>query len=105
MVSDLILLTSVNHFIGMKTKKDWVDPQCKEKYKKFVELKERSSQSNAPFMSQEEMSIEVFGKRSSHIIGWRVGSKSFKASSTIGQLKARDEEVRQLREQLVAIEE
>lgn len=53
-----------------KKKNDWVDPKCKEKYEKFVELKEKSSQPNAPFMSLEEMSIEVFGKRSGHIVGW-----------------------------------
>lgn len=34
-----------------------------------------------------------------------VGLKPSKASSTIGQLRARDEEVRQLREQLASVEE
>ena len=70
-----------------------------------MELKKRSLQPNAPFMSQEEMSIEVFGKRSGHIVGWGVGPKPSKASSTIGQLRARDEEVRLLRENLALVEE
>ncbi|CAL5435386.1 unnamed protein product [Camellia sinensis] len=58
-----------------KKKKDWIEPVCAELYEKMDQLREESSQPGATPLTQEEITVQVLGKRSRYLRGFRVGPK------------------------------
>ncbi|GMP82107.1 hypothetical protein CsSME_00036570 [Camellia sinensis var. sinensis] len=87
-----------------KKKKDWIEPVCAELYEKMDQLREKSSQPGATPLTQEEITVQVLGKRSGYLRGFGVGPKPSSAfKSTTRSSQARDEEVKGLKEEVASL--
>ncbi|CAL5357650.1 unnamed protein product [Camellia sinensis] len=87
-----------------KKKKDWIEPVCAELYEKMDQLREESSQPGATPLTQEEITVQVLGKRSGYLRGFGVGPKPSSAfKSTTRSSQARDEEVKGLKEEVASL--
>ncbi|CAL5327893.1 unnamed protein product [Camellia sinensis] len=86
-----------------KKKKDWIEPVCAELYEKMDQLREESSQPGATPLTQEEITVQVLGKRSGYLRGFGVGPKPSSAFNSTTRSQARDEEVKGLKEEVASL--
>ncbi|GMP24092.1 hypothetical protein CsSME_00043169 [Camellia sinensis var. sinensis] len=66
---------------------------------KMDQLREESSQPGATPLTQEEITVQVLGKRSGYLRGFGVGPKPSSAFNSTTRSQARDEEVKGLKEE------
>ncbi|CAL5379484.1 unnamed protein product [Camellia sinensis] len=86
-----------------KKKKDWIEPVCAELYEKMDQLREESSQPGATPLTQEEITVQVLGKRSGYLRGFGVGPKPSSAFNSTTRSQARDAEVKGLKEEVASL--
>ncbi|CAL5414930.1 unnamed protein product [Camellia sinensis] len=72
-------------------------------YEKMDQLREESSQPGATPLTQEEITVQVLGKRSGYLRGFGVGPKPSSAFNSTTRSQARDEEVKGLKEEVASL--
>ncbi|XP_028063894.1 uncharacterized protein LOC114267101 [Camellia sinensis] len=67
------------------------------------QLREESSQPGATPLTQEEITVQVLGKRSGYLRGFGVGPKPSSAFNSTTRSQARDVEVKGLKEEVASL--
>ncbi|KAL7242894.1 hypothetical protein ACSBR1_015319 [Camellia fascicularis] len=86
-----------------KKKNDWIEPVCRVLYEKMDQLREEASQPGATPLTQEQISVQVLGKRSRYLKGFGVGPKPSSAFKSTARSPAHDEEVKGLKEEVASL--
>ncbi|GMP97596.1 hypothetical protein CsSME_00045783 [Camellia sinensis var. sinensis] len=67
------------------------------------QLREEASQPGATPLTQEEITVQVLGKRSGYLRGFKVSPKPSSAFNSTTRSQARDEEVKGLKEEVASL--
>lgn len=87
---------------SQKKKNDWIEPVCGVLYEKMDQLREEASRPEATSLTQEQITIQVLGKRSGYLKGFEVGPKPSSAFNSTARSQAHDEEVKGLKEEVAS---
>ncbi|XP_028109948.1 uncharacterized protein LOC114308526 [Camellia sinensis] len=86
-----------------KKKNDWIEPICGVLYEKMDQLHEKVSQSGATPLTQEQISIQVLGKKSGYLKGFGVSPKPSATFKSTARSQAHDKEVEGLKKEVASL--